>query len=86
MAGTTNRTKTSWEIFAERNALEARVAELEAAIAIVRRETEHALLHPETCVLALSRIESVARGIGKPPPIEEPPMSATRAKAIARGR
>ena len=86
MVGYANRAKTSTEIFAERNALQARVEELEAALAIVRRETEHALFHPETCVLAVSRIESVVRAVTKDPPIQEPPMSSTRAKTIGRPR
>ena len=86
MPGFIHRAKTSTEIFAERNALEARVEELEAAIAIVRHEAEHALFHPETCVLAVSRIDTVARGVSGEPRVQEPPESSTRAKTIGRPR
>jgi hypothetical protein len=86
MASHVGRAKTSTEIFEEHNALQARVGDLEDAIALIRRETEHGLRHPEACVLALCRIDTVARGVTTPLPIEAPPMSSIRAKTIARSR
>jgi hypothetical protein len=80
------RAKTSTEIFEAHNALQSRVDDLEEAIALIRRETEHGLRHPEACVLALCRIDTVARGVSRPPPVEAPPISSTRAKAITRSR
>jgi hypothetical protein len=55
--------KTSIDILNERNALRARVEELEAALAAVERETDHALAAPEIGFLTLCRIGAVARRV-----------------------
>lgn len=61
MSAQSSPTQTSTEIFHERNALQARVEELEAAIRTVKRETEYALQLPVVSVLTLCRIRTVAR-------------------------
>jgi hypothetical protein len=57
-----SKSKTSVEILEERDALHARVVELETTLAKVREEVEHALRHRDVDFLTLCRIGAVVRG------------------------
>ena len=85
-----SKPKTSVDILEERDALHARVLELEATVAKVRAEVEHALRHhPETQFLTLCRIGSVVRqalprsGDAPESEVPGPPISKVRATASA---
>jgi hypothetical protein len=56
-----SKSKTSVEILEERDALHARVVELERSLTKVQAEIEQALRHPEIHFLTLCRIEAVVR-------------------------
>lgn len=60
-----NRTsaKTSIEILEERNALHARVEELERALQRIDHEVDHAFRSPDVHFLAMCRIAAVVRGV-----------------------
>lgn len=83
-----NKSKTSVEILEERDALHARVFELEASLLKVQGEIEHALRHPEQHFISLCRIRTVVRGalpdstVVSPDASEReipgPPISSTR--------
>jgi hypothetical protein len=53
--------KTSIEILHERDALDRRLHELEATLATLRREVDHALEHPEANFLSVCRIATLLR-------------------------
>lgn len=61
-----SKSKTSVDILIERDALHARVLELELALSTVSAEVEHALRHPDAQPLALHRIGAAVRGAVAP--------------------
>jgi hypothetical protein len=61
MSAHVSTAKTSIDILGERNALRARVEQLEEAMRAVVRETEYAIQLPEVSLLTLCRIRTLVR-------------------------
>lgn len=68
MNGASRGAKTSIDILRERDALEARIRDLEDALALIGRETEAASLRPNLSFVTLCRIGAIARAVTEDEP------------------